>query len=107
MHTTTAALPTFDDLARFVKATLCERDCLDPDATPFVQTPIRRRDELWGYAFHVAGPRDLKTSAVWSVTDAAILIYNSVGTRVQRVAITEGPACDDGRSASRTLAATD
>lgn len=104
MHTTTAALPTFDALARFVKATLCDRYCLDPDATPFVQTPIRRRDEIWGYAFHVEGPRHLRASAVWSAPDAAILFYNSGGARVQRVELSEGPVGDDGRERGTPVA---
>ncbi|WP_149113710.1 hypothetical protein [Limnoglobus roseus] len=92
MHTkTTTALPTFDDLIHYVRATLCQRDNLDYDLTPFVKTPLKRRDEIWGYAFHVEGPRMLRTSAVWSAKDDKILFYNSVGERFQDVVLTESP----------------
>ncbi|QEL14997.1 hypothetical protein [Limnoglobus roseus] len=92
MHTkTTTALATFDDLVHYVRATLCQRDNLDYDLTPFVRTPLKRRDELWGYAFHVEGPRMLRTSAVWSAKDDKILFYNSVGERFHDVHLTESP----------------
>lgn len=87
----TTALPTFADLVHYVRATLCQRDNLDYDLTPFHQTPITRRNEVWGYAFHVEGPRMLRTSAVWSANDDQILFYNSAGERWQDVALTESP----------------
>jgi hypothetical protein len=89
--TDTVALPTFDALCAFVRATLCERDSLDASTTPFVRTPLRRRDELWGYAFHVEGPRLLRTSAIWSAVDDKIFVYNSTGERVQELALSESP----------------
>ena len=35
--TDAVALPTLDSLCAYVKATLCERDALDPGTTPFVR----------------------------------------------------------------------
>lgn len=90
--TDTVSLPNFDSLCAFVRKALCERDALDVNGTPFVRIPLRRRDELWGYAFHVEGPRQLRTSAVWSAADDRIVLYNSSGERVQEWLLSESPA---------------
>ena len=89
--TETVALPTFETLCNFVRTTLCERDALDQATTPFVRTRLERRGELWGYVFHVEGPRELKTSAVWAALDDRILIYNSIGERVGEVTLSDSP----------------
>src|SRR5437868_4174027 len=89
--TDTVALPTFDALCAYVRTALCERDSLDVATTPFVRTPLRRRGELWGYVFHVEGPRMLRTSAIWSAIDDKILIYSASGERVQELALSESP----------------
>lgn len=87
----TYALPSFEALCDFVRSNLCERDALDPATTPFVRTPLIRRGELWGYAFQVEGPRQLRTSAIWSAADDRILFYNSIGERVRDVTLSDSP----------------
>lgn len=87
----TVALPNFDMLCSFVRTSLCDRDNLDLESTPFVRTPLTRRSQLWGYVFHVEGPRLLRTSAIWSALDDKILFYSSTGERVQDVTLSESP----------------
>jgi hypothetical protein len=85
------ALPTYEELCRFVRTTLCEQDALDFDQTSFFQTPIVRRGKTWGVLFHVEGPRLLKTSAVWSEMDEKIVFYNSIGQRTREIRLSESP----------------
>ncbi len=89
--TETVSLPNFDALCAHVRKSLCERDALDIATTPFVRTKLTRRDELWGYAFHVEGPRMLRTSAIWAACEDRIFVYNSTGERVQEFHLSESP----------------
>ncbi|MBL8864352.1 MAG: hypothetical protein KF873_07835 [Gemmataceae bacterium] len=86
------ALPTYEDLCRYIRQTLCEQDALDYDQTPFFQTPIHRRGRAWGVLFHVVGPRELKTSAVWAEPEGRVVFYNSMGQRTREVQLQEAPA---------------
>lgn len=92
------ALPTYEDLCRYVRRALCEQDALDFDQTPFYQTPIYRRGRPWGVVFHVEGPRLLKTSAVWASGDERVVFYNSLGQRTREVQLQESPAVTAGVS---------
>ncbi len=85
------ALPTYEELCRFVRVTLCEQDALDYDQTPFFQTRIERRGKPWGVLFHVVGPRELKTSAVWASAEDRVVFYNSQGQRIREVQLQEAP----------------
>jgi hypothetical protein len=85
------ALPTYEELCRYVRQTLCEQDALDLNQTPFFQTPIERRGKPWGVVFHVQGPRELKTSAVWAAGEDRVVFYNSLGQRSREVRLQESP----------------
>jgi len=98
--TETVALPTFDLLCAHVRKALCEHDALDIATTPFVRTPLVRRDELWGYAFHVEGPRLLRTSAIWAAAEDRVFIYNSTGERVQDLLLSDSPPLAEERKAA-------
>jgi hypothetical protein len=86
------ALPTYEELCRYIRHSLCEQDALDFERTPFFQTPIQRRGRPWGVLFHVVGPRELKTSAVWAEPDSRVVFYNSQGQRTREVLLQEAPA---------------
>lgn len=86
------ALPTYEELCRYVRQSLCAQDALDFDQTPFFQTPIYRRGKPWGVVFHVEGPRLLKTSAVWAAGEDRVVFYNSLGQRTREVQLQEAPA---------------
>lgn len=84
-------LPTYETLCRYIRQTLCEQDALDFEQTPFFQTPIHRRGRQWGVLFHVVGPRELKTSAVWAAEEDRVVFYNSQGQRIREVQLQESP----------------
>ena len=89
------ALPAPDDLVNHVRATLCERDCLDPAQTPLFRTPLVKAGRPCGLVFHIEGPRLLKTSAVWSADADRIVFYDSTGTRFREVRLSESPEIAD------------
>ena len=88
------SLPTFDALHGFVRETLCARDRLELDTTPFFAAEIRRGGEIHGYLFHIEGPRMLKNSALWTEEDQRILFYDSIGTRYHEVKLSDAPAIE-------------
>ena len=91
MSPTVVAIPTGEDLAAFVHQTLCTQDALDPHQTPLFRTPLKKRNRVCGVLFHVEGPRLLRTSAVWSADEDRIIFYDSTGTRVSEVRLSESP----------------
>jgi hypothetical protein len=95
---TVVSLPTLDDLTRYVRTTLCDRDALDPGQTPFCRTPVVRNGRPWGYSFHVEGPRLLKSAAVWAADAGTIGFYDSNGQKVLDVRLSESPELPDIRA---------
>ena len=91
MSEVVAALPTVDELARYVHATLCKQDELEPELTPLVRSVLTRAGKPCGVVFHVEGPRLLRTSAVWSADDHRVIFYDSTGQRVRQVRLSESP----------------
>lgn len=91
MDVPVVALPTIDELQRFVRQTLCEHDRLDPDQTPMFEAPLLRRGEVCGTIFHIEGPRLLRTSALWPEEEHRILFYDSIGLRFHEVRLSEAP----------------
>jgi hypothetical protein len=89
------ALASFVDLSNFVRAALCEQDALDPSQTPFFRSVVRRGGRPWGVVFHVEGPRQLRTSAVWAAGEDRIVFYDSTGQRAQVVRLSEAPSIAD------------
>lgn len=85
------ALPTLAELTSFVHGELCRLDALEPDQTPLFTSKLTRGGRSAGLLFHIEGPRLLRTSAVWSADEHRILIYDSKGTRVRTVRLSEAP----------------
>lgn len=84
-------LPTITDLHSYVRQTLCDRDRLDPGATPFFAAPLQRAGRTCGFLFHIEGPRLTKNSALWTEDDQRILFYDSMGTRFHEVRLSDAP----------------
>ncbi len=85
------AVPTLEELRRFVHRTLCLHDRLDPDQTPLFCGVIKRAGKPCGLLFQVEGPRLLKTYAVWAGTEDRVLFYDSAGLRFAEVRLTDAP----------------
>ena len=100
MSNAVVALPTFDELCRFVRQALCEQDALDLEQTPFFRAPVVRGGRPWGWVFHVEGPRLLRTSAVWAAAEDRIVFYDSTGRRTREVRLSEAPAVEADRKAA-------
>jgi hypothetical protein len=86
-----ASLPTFEDLRRYVRDTLCAHDHLDPAHTPLRQGVIMRSGRPCGLFFQVQGPRLLKTYAVWAGDEDRILFYDSTGLRFAETRLCDAP----------------
>jgi hypothetical protein len=85
------SLPTYDDLRRHVRETLCRHDQLDPTNTPMNQALILRKGRPCGLFFQVQGPRLLKTYAVWAGEENRILFYDSTGMRFAETRLSDAP----------------
>ncbi len=94
MERSVLALPTRENLRRFVREMLSSRDRLDPVMTPFFQTPLSRGGKLTGVMYHLEGPRALKPSAIWVSEENRILFYDSTGNRFGEVRLTESPTLE-------------
>lgn len=86
-----AALPTFDDLRRYVLDSLCRNDNLDPTQTPMQQSVITRRGKPCGIFFQIEGPRLLRNYAIWAGEENRILYYNCNGERFAETRLSEAP----------------
>ena len=84
-------LPTLDALRGYVHKLLCDLDQLDPAAAPLKSAPLLRGKAACGVHFHVAGPRLLRTAAVWAADEGRLLVYDSTGKRVGQVRLCESP----------------
>jgi hypothetical protein len=84
-------LPTLDSLRNFVRHTLCDHDRIDPVEAGMRQALIRRHGRTCGLFFQIAGPRLLKTYAIWSSDDHRVLFYDSTGERIHEYRLSEEP----------------
>ena len=84
-------LPTLDALRGYVHKLLCDLDQLDPAAAPLRGAALLRGRQPCGMHFHVAGPRLLRTAAVWAADEARLLVYDSTGKRVGQIRLCESP----------------
>ncbi len=84
------SLGTTAELSAFVHRTLCALDRLDPVQCPLSSIPLLRKGRPCGTTFEVVGPRQLRTSAIFSADDGRLLIYDSTGSRVQEFRIMIG-----------------
>jgi hypothetical protein len=57
------------------------------DATPMIETPIRRREAVVGTEFTLLAPRSVRLSAIWSAEDGKIHFYDSEASRFQTVEV--------------------
>jgi len=85
------ALPSRAELRSFVRKTLCERDRLEPDSTPFFESTICRSGRICGLYYEIQGPRLLRGFAVWSGDEHRILFYDSIGQRFAEVHLSDEP----------------
>ena len=92
MKAVTLALPTLEELRRYVRAVLYAPDWLEPGRTPLYQGLVTRRDRPCGLFFQVQGPRQLKTYALWAGKEGRILFYDSQGQRFAQTRLSEGPS---------------
>jgi hypothetical protein len=88
---TVAALPTLEDLTRYVLEMLCAYDHLDPGQTPLIQKLLVRSGRPCGLYFEAQGPRLLRPYAVWAGEEDRILFYNSSRVRFAETKLSEGP----------------
>ncbi len=91
MHATFAALPTIDELRRYVLKTLCGHDHLDPAQTPLYQGTVTRNGRPCGIFFQIQGPRLLKNYAIWVGEEDRILFYDCTGQRFGETRLSEAP----------------
>lgn len=91
MEATYVSLPTLEKLRAYVLETLCKREHLDPNATPFLQGVILRGGKPCGLLLQIEGPRLLRTHAIWLGEEDRILFYDSTGARVAETRLCEAP----------------
>ncbi len=91
MEATYASLPTVEKLQAYVLETLCGREHLDPNQTPFFQGLIVRGGKPCGLMLQIQGPRLLRTHAIWLADEDRILFYDSTGARCAETKLCEAP----------------
>ncbi|MGL4423355.1 MAG: hypothetical protein ACRCZF_22040 [Gemmataceae bacterium] len=87
--TAVASFPSRRELVGFIRAELCKPDALEPTSTPCFQMPLHRDGRITAWLFHIEGPRQLRTSAVWSIPEDRVLFYNSTGQKFHEVQLME------------------
>jgi hypothetical protein len=85
------SLPGLDELRAHVHQTLCEKNALDVKQTPLREMVIRRAGRPCGLFLEVAGPRLLRTYAVWAGEENRILFYSNGGERFAEVRLSDAP----------------
>jgi hypothetical protein len=90
MHTV-IALPKPEQLRRFVRLALCERDRLDPETAAFFEGFVKRGERICGVYFEVRGPRLMRNHAIWVGDENRILFYDSIGVRYDEISLSEAP----------------
>src|SRR5262245_102926 len=88
---TVVALPTLEALREHVHRMLCQKNALDPRQTPLRHAIIRRSGRPCGLFFEVAGPRLLRSYAVWAGEEDRILFYDNSGERFAEVRLSDAP----------------
>jgi hypothetical protein len=85
------SLPALQELRQHVLDILCTEDHLDVRQTHMMEKLITRAHKPCGLFFHVRGPRQLFTYAIWAGEENRILFYNSTGRRFAETKLSEGP----------------
>jgi hypothetical protein len=89
------ACAALEDLAALIHQVLCDKDAIDLTQAPLFRTPLRKGSRVCGMMFHVKGPYQLQTSAVWSADDDRVIFYDSCGIRFHEVRLSEGPVLNE------------
>ena len=74
-------LSHLDELRDYVRRTLCERHCLDPDEYTMSEHVLVRRGRPAGMYFCQYGPRMMQAHAVWDAERSVLAFYDSAGVR--------------------------
>jgi hypothetical protein len=85
------SLPSLEELRAHVHQRLCEKNALDPRQAPLRESVIRVRGRPCGAFYEVAGPRLLRTYAVWAGEENRILFYDTGGGRFAEVRLADAP----------------
>ncbi|CAN5470440.1 hypothetical protein BH10PLA2_BH10PLA2_18670 [soil metagenome] len=91
MEASYVSLPTLEKLRAYVLETLCARDNLEPNSTPFFQGLVIRGGRPCGLMLQIQGPRQLQAHAMWLGEEDRILFYDSTGARVAETRLCEAP----------------
>jgi hypothetical protein len=89
------ACAALEDLAALVHQVLCDKDAIDQTQAPLFRTPLRKGSRVCGMMFHVKGPYQMQTSAVWSADDDRVIFYDSCGTRFRELRLSESPELNE------------
>jgi len=77
-----ADLPNVSSRVRdFVYEILCQSNQLNPSCYPMTETPLLQRGTPRGVLFCLHGPRLVKLTAVWDLSDNQVVFYNAAGER--------------------------
>jgi len=85
------ALLNADELRQFVRKTLCDRDHLDPEQTPFYEAAMTRSGRICGMYFEIHGPRLVRSCAIWAADEFRIFFYDSLGERYEEIRLSDAP----------------
>jgi hypothetical protein len=85
------SLPTLDELKAHVHDLLCQRNALDRGQTPLKHFIMKRAGRPCGLFFEIAGPRLMRTYAVWAGEENRILFYENSGERYAEVRLSDAP----------------
>ncbi len=91
MEASYVSLPTLEKLRAYVLETLCTREHLDANQTPFFQGVVVRGGKPCGLLLQIEGPRLLRTHAIWLSQEDRILFYDSTGARIAETRLCEAP----------------
>jgi hypothetical protein len=85
------SLPTLEELKAHVHAVLCRRNALDCGQTPLHLFVMKRGGRPCGLFFEIAGPRLMRTYAVWAGEENRILFYENSGERYAELRLSDAP----------------
>ncbi len=72
---------TFEVVREFVRGELCENNQLEKDAFQMSERLLTRQGKPVGFYFCIYGPRSVRLTAVWDLSNGTVLFYDSLGRR--------------------------
>ncbi|MBR4834425.1 MAG: hypothetical protein IKU86_08885 [Thermoguttaceae bacterium] len=83
-----SSIKTFEELRRYVYATLCDDHELLSDAFPTSEAAIRRNNgDACGMMFCVHGPRSVNFTAIWEKQKNRVFFYGPLGERYRQTTL--------------------